>query len=111
MPEWTIERALWFWLIPEILLLLGLRYLLAASLVGQANAASAYPRTLRWAALPFVTVELLIPAWIFYDVRRRPEATSTIWVHAAAMPVVNLFGLLGYLEERRREAGRAEPDE
>lgn len=111
MPEWTIERVLWFWLVPEIAFLLVLLYLLAASLLGQANAASAYPRQLRLAALAFVAVELLIPAWIYYDVRRRPEATSTIWVHAAAMPLVNLLGLFGYLEARRREAGRAELNE
>jgi len=108
MPEWTIERVLWFWLIPEILLLLFLFYLLATSLLGQVNVAAAYSRTLRIAALAFVTVELLIPTWIYLDVRRRPEATSTIWVHAAAMPVVNLFGLFGYLEERRREGRETE---
>ena len=113
MPDAPIERVLVFWLVSEILLLLFLFYLLAASLLGQANVASAYSRPLRVAGLAFVTVELLIPTWIYYDVRRRPEATSTIWVHAAAMPLVNLFGLVGYLEERRRqtEERRAAPDE
>ena len=56
-------------------------------------------------ALAFVAVELLIPAWVFVDLRRREDEPSGLWVHAVAMPLVNVFGLLGYLEERRRSRG------
>lgn len=102
MPDPDIERVLWLWLIPELLLLCYLLAVVGSSLLGYQTVASPYSRTLRVAAMAFLLVELAIPTWIYADIRRRPNGTSTIWVHAAMLPIVNLFGLLGYLEERRR---------
>jgi hypothetical protein len=56
---------------------------------------------LRVALLSFLTVEVLIPLWVYWDLRRFPDAPA-LWVHAAVVPVVNLFGLVAYLAERRR---------
>lgn len=102
MAEPDVERVLWLWLIPELLLLCYLLAAISASLFGYRTAASPFPRTIRIAAVAFLLVELAIPTWIYLDIRRRPGTTSTIWVHAAMLPIVNLFGLVGYLEERRR---------
>lgn len=106
MVDRDVERVLWLFLVPEILLLLWLLALVGGSLLGHGTPASPYPRTLRIAALLFLLVELAIPTWIYLDCRRRPGITSTIWVHAALFPVVNLFGLVGYLETRRRDRDR-----
>ncbi|ESP89072.1 hypothetical protein [Candidatus Halobonum tyrrellensis] len=67
----------------------------------------------RLAAVAFVAAELLIPVWVFLDVRRRPEMRERgmLWVPAAAMPVLNVFGLAAYLVERDRKAGERAPDE
>lgn len=102
MTDPDVERVLWVFLLPEILLLCYLLAVVAGSLVGYTTVASPHPRQLRIAAVVFLLVELAIPTWIYVDTRRRPNGTSTIWVHAAMFPVVNLFGLLGYLVERRR---------
>jgi|GEM_PF-1266628 len=102
MADPDVERLLWVFLLPEMLILCSLLAVVAGSLVGYTTVASPYPRQLRIAAVAFLLVELAIPTWIYLDTRQRPDDTSTIWVHAAMFPVVNLFGLIGYLEERRR---------
>ncbi|RXK51089.1 hypothetical protein [Halorientalis pallida] len=86
----------------EVALLWALFGLVAATLVGIDTPASPYSRTLRLGALGFLAVELLIPLWVFLDLRGREEV-GEIWSHVSAMPVVNVFGLLGYVEARNRQ--------
>lgn len=97
------DGALRIWFAYEIAALLGAFALVAASLAGYTAMLDGFSRQLRWGALTFFAVELLIPASVSLDLRRRDEG-KTIWLHVSAMPVVNLFGLLGYLEERGRES-------
>jgi hypothetical protein len=54
------------------------------------------------AVAAFLVVELAIPLWVYYDLRRAPEGMSPLWVHAAVMPVLNILGLVAYLSERNR---------
>lgn len=98
------EWLLWLWLAGEIGLLLALFALLSASLLGETSLTASFSRPLRAGALAFVTVELMIPLVVYLDLRRRTDEPGTMWLHAAAMPLVNVLGFLAYLEERRREA-------
>ena len=61
-----------------------------------------YSPTVRLGALLFVCLELLIPLGAFLDIRRRSDDPDTMWVHAAAMPLINLLGVLASLEDRQR---------
>lgn len=84
---------------------------LVASLTDATTLLASVSRPVRLAALAFVVVELLIPAYVYFDSRRAGLVTSDVWVHAAAMPVISLFALVGYVDERRRaradERGRS----
>jgi hypothetical protein len=95
--------------VPEVLGLSLVLLLLGLSLAGWSSFAATYSVSLRLAAFAFVLVELLIPVGVFLDVRRRPDDPDLTWVHAAALPVVNVFGVVAYLEERRRALGESGP--
>jgi hypothetical protein len=95
-------NVLRIWFVWEVGLLLVLFGVVAATFVGIETPASPYDRALRLGALAFLTVELLIPLWVYLDLRGR-EYVGEIWLHVSAMPVVNLFGLLGYVEARNRK--------
>lgn len=103
-----IDRVLWIWTIGEVLVLLAVGWLLLNSLVGPAGALASISREVRLAGLAFVTFQLLVPLAVFLDVRRRDDRPGYLWVHVAAMPVLNVFGLVGYLEERSRSRDRGE---
>ena len=96
------DGVLRVWFVYEIAALVGAFFLLAASLADYTTLLDGFSRGLRLAGLVFFAVELLIPTYVYLDSRRR-EDVSGIWLHASAMPVVNLVGLLGYLEERSRK--------
>lgn len=88
--------------VPE-LLLLGVAFaVVAGSLLGWTTLLTGYDVPLRVAALVFLALEILIPVGVYADLRRRPDETGLTWVHAAAVPVVNLVGVVAYLEERGR---------
>jgi len=57
------------------------------------------------AAWLFLGSELLVPVAVYLDIRRRPDDVDPLWIHAAAMPILNVFGVLAYLEDRRRNGG------
>ena len=95
------DGVLRVWFVYEIAALAGAFGLLAASLAGYTTLLDGFSRRLRLAGLVFFAIELLIPAYVYLDSRHR-EDVSGIWLHASAMPVVNLVGLLGSLEERGR---------
>lgn len=91
--------------VPEILLFSVLALLLGLSLAGSSSFAAGYSVQLRLAAFLFALVEVLIPTGVYLDIRRRSDDPDMTWVHAAAVPVVNLLGVVAYLEERRRALG------
>jgi hypothetical protein len=102
MSEDPAEHGLRWLVAAEAASLAAVLALLAASLLGDGSFLASVSRPVRAAALAFVAVELAIPLWVYYDLRRAPEGTSALWVHAAVMPVLNLLGLVAYLAERRR---------
>lgn len=61
------------------------------------------PRWIRLGGVAFLIIELLIPLWVYVDIRRRESSPGMFWVHVAAMPGINLLGLYAYLDERKRE--------
>jgi hypothetical protein len=73
-----------------------------ASLLAGGGVLASLSWGLRTALLAFLTVELLVPLWVYRDLRRFPDRASALWVHATVVPVVNLLGLAAYLAERRR---------
>lgn len=91
---------LWWWTVPELAVVVVLLGLVVASLLGRTATFSTVSRPLRLAAAAFLTVEVLIPVWVFLDLRRRPDVDS-FWIHVAAMPGINLFGLVAYLQQRK----------
>ena len=96
------ERILWIWTGGEVFLLLVVGWLLWGSLFGGSAFLATVPRPLRLAGLAFVAVQLLIPLWVLVDLRWHDDDPSYLWVHVAAMPILNVFGLFGYVEGRRR---------
>jgi hypothetical protein len=102
MVDEATHRVLWVWTASELLIVLGALGLLVASLVGTATVFSFLSRPVRVAAVLFLLVELSIPLWVYVDIRHREPAPDGFWVHVAAMPGINLFGLVAYLQERRR---------
>ncbi len=90
------------WFVGEIGALLVLFGIVAATFVGFDTPAAPFDRSLRLGMLAFLTVELLIPLYVALDLRGR-EDVGEIWLHVSAMPVVNLVGLLGYVEARNRK--------
>jgi hypothetical protein len=96
------ERALVGMTVSEIGALALVAFLLASSLFGDGFFLADTSRTLRAAALGFVVFELLVPLWVYVDIRRQAEPPDRVWIHVAAMPVINLFGLVAYLVERSR---------
>ena len=102
MVDEATHRVLWVWTASELLIVLGALGLLVASLVGMTTVVSFLSRPVRVAAVLFLLVELSIPLWVYVDIRQREPAPDAFWVHVAAMPGINFFGLVAYLQERRR---------
>lgn len=101
MSEKAGHELLWVWTVGELLALVVLCWLLVASLRGDTTLFSSLSRTIRLGAVGFLAVELLIPLWVFFDLRRRPDDPGSFWMHVAAMPGINLFGVLAYLQARK----------
>jgi hypothetical protein len=102
-----VDRAgqgyLWALTAYEFVVLIVLVGLLTASLIGWTSLFSSLSRPVRIGAVVFLTIELLIPLWVYVDLRRRPDTSSALWIHVTAMPVINLFGFIAYLHERKRK--------
>jgi hypothetical protein len=84
----------------EVLVLGGLGYLTAAGLFAGGDFLASIARPVRYAALAVIAVEIAIPVYVLVDSWRR--GIDGVWVHVAAMPVVNLVGVAAYLLERER---------
>jgi hypothetical protein len=96
-----VDDALLPFTVAELLTLVVAFAVVAASLLGWTDLLSSFSRSVRLAALGFLTVELLVPAWVYYDLRRRGAADEQgVWLHASVMPVVNLLAVVAYLAER-----------
>jgi steroid 5-alpha reductase family enzyme len=94
------------WLVlPEVVALFVLWVVILSGLLGVSTAFTSYPLSLRLAGLAFLTLEWAIPLGVYLDLRRRDDDPDRMWVHAAALPVVNLLGVIAYLEDRRRSRG------
>lgn len=74
----------------------------AASLLGRTALLTGYSVELRLVALAFLLVEFCIPLGVAVDLRRRSDDPDVAWLHAAVLPVVNVFGVVAYLEDRKR---------
>ncbi|MDR5655823.1 hypothetical protein RH831_01320 [Halodesulfurarchaeum sp. HSR-GB] len=102
MVDEEIERVLWWWTIPELLVYLVLFFLLSASLLGYSELFDTHSRHIRLLGLVLTLFQFVAPLWVFYDLRTHSESLSRLWFHIAAMPVINLIGVVGYLEKRTR---------
>ena len=94
------DGALWWWTVSELVVVAALFLALAGDTAGATSVFPGLSPRLRAAALAFAAIELVIPLWVFFDVRR--TGARAVWVHAAAMPLVNILGLAAYLVHRRR---------
>ena len=100
MVDDNIERVLWWWTIPELLMFLVLFLLLVASLFGSSGLFNSYSRGIRLFGLVVALFQFTAPVWVYYDLRTHSESPDMIWFHIAAMPAINLVGVLAYLKER-----------
>jgi hypothetical protein len=91
--------------VAELLALVGAFAVVSASVLGWTTILDSVSPTVRLLALAFLTVELLVPAWVYYDIRRRGEEEDRVWLHASVMPVVNLLVVLAYLAEQDAKTG------
>jgi hypothetical protein len=97
------ERALLAMTVGEVALLVSIGCLLALSLFGGGSFLADTSRSVRTLTLGFVVVELLVPLWVYIDIRRRTDDPDRVWIHVAAMPVINLFALAAYFADRTRD--------
>ncbi|MFC7070476.1 hypothetical protein [Halobaculum lipolyticum] len=97
-----VEHALWAFTLPELVGVAALLALVANSVFGGGGFLASTSRPLRLALLAFLTVELLIPIAIYLDMRRLADPPDRVWLHAAAMPILNLLGAIAYLDRRNR---------
>ena len=103
MGEDVADRHLLLaFVVPEVLLGGWLAVLLGLSLAGSGSFLATYSVAVRATLFTLVVLEVAIPLFVAVDGRRRPDDPDSVWVHAAAMPVVNLFGIVAYLEDRKR---------
>jgi len=79
-----------------------LAVVLARGFLSPAGTLSGLSVTLRVALLLFVLIEIAVPVAVYVDVARRDDDPDWVWVHAATMPVINLLGLVAYLDDRKR---------
>jgi len=96
-------RFLWWWTAAELALVGWVTALIVGSFLGWTTLFRSMAPSIRLVLLAGLTVELLIPLWVFIDLRRR-GIHGSFWVHVAAMPGVNLVGLAAYLERRMLDA-------
>jgi hypothetical protein len=97
------ERALIGMTVGEVGLLVLIGCLLVLSLFGNGSFLGDISRSVRFLALGFIVVELLVPLWVYFDIRRRTDNPDRVWIHVAAMPVINLFALAAYFADRSRD--------
>ena len=97
------ERALIGMTIGEVSFLILVGCLLVLSLFGNGSFLADISRPVRFLALGFIVVELLVPLWVSVDIRRRTDNPDRVWIHVAAMPVINLFALAAYVADRSRD--------
>jgi hypothetical protein len=97
------ERALIGMTVGEIGLLVLIGCLLVLSLFGNGSFLADVSRSVRFVALSFIIVELLVPLCVYFDSRRRTDNPDLVWIHVAAMPVINLFALAAYFAGRSRD--------
>ena len=100
-----VEQAVHWLVLPEVVALFVLWLVLLSGLLEVTSAFTSYPISLRLAAVVFVTLEWAIPLGVYLDLRRRDDDPDRMWMHAAAMPVVNILGVIAYLEDRQRSRG------
>jgi len=96
------ERFLLVFVVSESLLLGYLAVTLALGFTGSGGVFPSLGPVIRVAVLSVVLLELAVPLAVYVDVRRRTDDPDPVWVHAAMMPVVNILGLVAYLEARER---------
>ena len=102
MVEEATERILWIWTLSELVTIAVFFLLLAASIFGGSSFLSTVSRQVRIIALGLLVIELLIPLFVYLDLRRSPNRSDTIWMHVAAMPLLNILGLMAYLTDRNQ---------
>ena len=96
------QRVMFAFVLTQTLLLGWLAVQLARGFFGSAGAFTGLSAALRAGVFLFVLVEILVPLFVYVDVARRTDDPDWVWVHAATMPVLNLLGLVAYLDDRER---------
>ena len=97
----VVRVALWLWTVVEIAVSVAVFVALAASIAGFVSLPVS--GAVQTVALLVFGVQLLVPVWIYYDLRKR--GGDTFWLVVAVMPVVNIFGFVAYVYERESEEG------
>jgi len=102
MADPGTDRVLHLLLLPELVAIGVVVALLAYSLVADTALLSSYSRTLRVAAAVLLSTDLIAPLAVWIDMRRRGDDVDAVWIHAAALPLVNVIGVAAYLQDRDR---------
>jgi len=96
------DQGLWAFVVAETAMV-GVAFVLVVDGVfGTGGFLTSASRPLQLGVLGFLALELLIPVGVYLDVRWNALDMDHVWVHAAAMPVINVVGLIAYLEARKR---------
>lgn len=101
MVDESTDYVLWGFTAPELAAQVLLLILLAVNMFEDSSPLWSVSRQIQIAVLAFLMIELAIPLYVYLDIRQNPERTDMIWVHVAAMPLLNIFGLAAYLTYRK----------
>lgn len=93
---------LWAWTAWEITFqILGI-VILAGSIFGYTSVFSTFSTDIRLGVVLALAVNLSLPLIVYIDMRRNMAEPKHLWIHATAMPFLNVIGFLAYLEARNR---------
>ncbi len=105
MADPETERVLHLLLVPELVAIAAIVLALVYSLVAETTLFSSYSRSLRLALAAVLSTDLLAPLAVYLDMRLSGREVDAVWIHAAALPLVNVIGVAAYLVDRDRLVG------
>lgn len=103
MVDDSIESFLWWLTLSEILFLIILFFMLIGDILGYNQLFNFLSYKTKIIAVLFLVIELLIPFIVYIDVKRTGDQINSIWIHASAMPIVNIFGIIAYLIQKNQK--------
>lgn len=102
MTNDNIDSFLWWLTLSEVLFLITLLLILAGNIMGYNQLFSSVSYNLKIIGVLFLITELLIPFSIYIDIKNSNNQVNSIWIHASAIPIVNITGFIAYIIQKNK---------